>query len=40
MLNNVILNLHHYTEPKAREANTKASVNTNSNSVRDIFMTF
>ena len=40
MLNNLISNPHHYTAPKARETNTKAIVNTNSNSVRDMFMTF
>ena len=40
MLNNLISNPHHYTTPKARETNTKASVNvcTNSNTFRDMFM--
>ena len=37
MLNDLILNPH---TPKARETNTKASVNTNSNSFRDMFMAF
>ena len=39
MLNNLNSNPHHYTAPKTRETNTEASVNTNSNSIRDFFMT-
>ena len=35
-----ILSLKSDFAPKARQANTKASFNTNSNSVRDMFMTF
>ena len=40
MLDNLISNLYHYTTPKVREVNTKASVKTNSNSFREMFMTF
>ena len=40
MLNNVISNPCHYTTPKAGETITKVSVNTNSNSYRDMLMTF
>ena len=40
MLNNLISNPHHYTAPKVRETNTKANANTNSNSIRGMFMTF
>ena len=37
----LILNPSHYKTPKAQETNTKASVNSNSNSFRDMFiMTF
>ena len=40
MLNNLISNRHHYIAAKARATNTKPSVNTNNNSICDMFMTF
>ena len=40
MLNNLISNPHQYVAPKARETNTKASVNANSNSIRDMLIAF